>query len=140
MEFRPDAVRGVGAGMSGSVDYRLARRHVINEYRRGRLSRLDICDAHSELLRVAENLGIPTDVMCPICEENPLVHTSFAFGRGLPAHGRVIANDKELAKVARGTDEVTCYVVEVCPACRWNHLHRVFRAGRKRAVAATSAK
>jgi hypothetical protein len=138
MDFRPDAVRGVAAGMSGSVDYRLARRHVINEFKRGRLSRLDICDAHPELLRVADNLGAPTDTMCPICDERPLVHTSFAFGHGLPAHGRVVADDKELVKLARGTDDVVCYVVEVCPTCRWNHLHRVFRVGRKRAATTTS--
>ena len=34
----------------GNVDYRLARNVVVSEYRKGHLSRLDICDAHPELL------------------------------------------------------------------------------------------
>jgi hypothetical protein len=25
--------------------------------------------------------------------------------------------------------QVACYVVEVCPACAWNHLTRVFHVG-----------
>ena len=72
----------------GRVEYLLARNAVIREYRRGRLSRLDVCDAHPELLRAAGNLGRPTGDQCPICEEADLVDVTFVFGARLPAGGQ----------------------------------------------------
>lgn len=132
MQFRPDQVRGA-SGPSGTIDFRLVRRHLVAEYRRGRLSRLDVCDAHPDLIRAAENLGHPTPDTCPICEERELVHVSYVFGGRLPASGRCISDMKELNKLSRQYDELACYVVEVCPNCRWNHLARTFRLGRSNA-------
>src|SRR5215204_2316450 len=40
---------GALRGASGVVDHRLARRHLINEFRRGRLRQDQVCDAHPEL-------------------------------------------------------------------------------------------
>lgn len=133
MSFRPDAVRGAAGGGSGTIDYRLARRHLIAEYRRGRMSRLDLCDAHPELVRAAQNVGEQTDEDCPICEEERLVRVSYVFGSRLPAHGRCITTKTELTRIARQQGDYACYVVEVCPACRWNHLARMFRLGRAHA-------
>ena len=81
------STRGLPPTGLGQIEYRLARDSVVREYRRGRLSRLDICDAHPELMRVARNLGRVTEVDCPICEESKLVHVAFAFGPRLPAGG-----------------------------------------------------
>ena len=123
-----------GGGVTGAtVDFRLARRHLVNEYRRGRLSRIDVCDAHPELVRAAVNVGAPTPDMCPICEEHALVHVSYVFGARLPAHGRCVTELRDLVKLSRQYDELACYVVEVCPACHWNHLARMFRLGREHA-------
>ena len=130
--FRPDAMRGAIRRGTG-VDYRLARRHLVNEYHRGRLSRTDVCDAHPELIRAAKHVGHVTAESCPICEEHPLVHVSYVFGARLPAHGRCITTTAELTKLARQNGEFACYVVEVCPDCRWNHLARMFHLGRKHA-------
>ncbi|HUZ18968.1 MAG TPA: DUF5318 family protein [Acidimicrobiales bacterium] len=118
----------------GQVEYRLARDSVVREYRRGRLSRLDVCDAQAELLRVARNLGKATEINCPICEESELVHVSFAFGPRLPPGGRVVASPTEVRALSRGRDDVAFYVVEVCTECSWNHLVRMFTApaGRRR--------
>jgi hypothetical protein len=121
-----------GAGSTprlGQVEYRLARDGVVRSYRRGRLSRLDVCDAQPELLRVARNLGSETLIDCPICVEAKLVHVSFAFGPNLPACGRALESPAELAKIARRGSDVVCYVVEVCKECSWNHLVRMFAAG-----------
>ena len=112
----------------GQVEYRLARDSIVREYRRGRLSRLDVCDAQPELLRVAGHLGTATAEVCPICEEASLVHVSFAFGPRLPPGGRAIASKSELRSLARGRDDVAFYVVEVCGECGWNHLVRMFNA------------
>src|SRR5207245_3451809 len=53
MSFRPEALRGSQPGAPGQIDYRLSRRHVLAELRRGRLGRPDVCDAHPELMRAA---------------------------------------------------------------------------------------
>ena len=113
----------------GQVEYLLARNAVIREFRKGRLSRLDVCDAHPELLRVARNLGRPTGEQCPICEESDLVEVTFVFGSRLPPGGRCVATQAELARYWRRKDPVVCYVIEVCPGCSWNHLARMYPAG-----------
>lgn len=127
-------VRGApAAGLPGSIDYRLARNAVISEFKKKRLSRTDVCDAHPELVRAARSIGQPTEDECPICEEAELVHVTYAFGERLPSSGRTIATMTELAKLARtGGGELACYVVEVCPGCSWNHLARTFGVTRRR--------
>jgi hypothetical protein len=88
-------------------------------------SRNDVCDAHPELVRAARNVGQSTDEVCPICEDATVVHVSYVFGPGLSAQGRCVTTRAELNRL-RGHAELACYVVEVCPACSWNHLARTF--------------
>jgi hypothetical protein len=132
MTLRPEAIRGTGAtgaGATSVVDYRLARQQVIQQYRKGRLSRLDICDAHPELRRAALGASQPTHEVCPICEDENVALVTYAFGPRLPAGGRCISTARDLDKLSRGKTQVACYVVEVCPGCAWNHLNRVFHVG-----------
>lgn len=146
MDFRPESLRGAGLGrplsdgsrLSGQVDYRLVRNAVLTEFRKGRLSRLDVCDAHPELLRAAVNVGEPTSEDCPICEESKVRLVSYVFGSRLPASGKCITNRKELAKLSKAPGELACYVVEVCPSCCWNHLARLFSIGGRPAKAGRS--
>jgi hypothetical protein len=86
------------------VEYKLARNAVIREFRKGRLSRLDVCDAHPELIRAAVHLGAPVGDQCPICEEVELVEVTFVFGSRLPAGGRCVATKAELARYWRRKD------------------------------------
>ena len=136
MSFRPEALRGAPTGglpMAGQVTYRLARNAVVSEFHKGRLSRLDVCDAHPELVRAARGVGEPTAEACPICEEANVVLVSYAFGPGLPASGRTVTSKADLSRASRlSTGEVACYVVEVCPACSWNHLAQTFVLARRR--------
>ena len=129
MSFRPEAVRGAPSGALGTIDYRLARQAVISEFRKGRLAQHEVCDAHPELRRAARECSQPTDMECPICEDAKLVLVSYVFGPRLPAHGRCITSQPELAKLAKRRDELACYVVEVCPGCSWNHLTKTFPVG-----------
>jgi hypothetical protein len=123
MAFRPESLRGATAGqLTGQVDYRLARNAIVSEFRKGRLSRLDVCDAHPELLRAATNVGEDTQEECPICEEAKVRLVSYVFGRGLPPSGRMVTSKTELRKLSRGHRDLACYIVEVCPNCSWNHL------------------
>ena len=127
--FRIEAIRGAGSSPGATVDYRLARLGVVAEYRKGRLARHEVCDAHPELKRAAQSASEATDMECPICEEDHIVLVTYAFGARLPASGRCITTKGELAKLAKGRQQLAAYVVEVCPSCSWNHLARTFLLG-----------
>jgi len=126
VSFRPDAVRGTGNIGPGQIDYRLARQHLVNEFKRGRLARHEVCDAHPELVRAARAVGEATSQPCPICEDGPLVLVSYVFGPRLPSFGRCVTKKSELVSLTKRSGNFSCYVVEVCPNCHWNHLARVF--------------
>ena len=134
MSFRPEALRGATAAgdLAGDVDYRLARNMVVSEFQKGRLSRLDVCDAHPELLRAAANVGEETHEDCPICDEVKVRLVSYVFGSRLPPSGTCVTSKRELAKLSRGARDLRCYVVEVCPQCSWNHLARSFTVAPRR--------
>jgi hypothetical protein len=134
MSLRPEALRGAGGGtlVAGQVDYRLARNSVVSEFHKGRLSRTDICDAHPDLLRAASNVGDETREECPICEEVHVRLVSYVFGERLPASGVCVTSRQEMDRLARTSKQMTCYVVEVCPSCSWNHLARSFAIAARR--------
>ena len=137
MTFGQGSLRGGGTGpLGGVIDHRLARQHLINEYRKGRLARHQVCDAHPELIRAARTLGEPTQVDCPICGDAKLVLVTYVFGPRLPPYGRCISQRKELTALNRRSEQLAAYVVEACPECSWHHLLRVLPVGgtgRKRA-------
>jgi Family of unknown function (DUF5318) len=128
MSLSVDALRGASNGR-GQIDHRLARQHVINEYRRGRLSQGQICDAHPELIRAATNVGTHSTTACPICEAEQLRLVTYVFGPRLPAHGKCVTTAKELEALNRRREELSAYVVEACIGCHWHHLRRVVPVG-----------
>jgi hypothetical protein len=145
VSFGPEAIRGARstgtasgprsaqADRGGQVTYRLARNAVVSEFQKGRLSRLDVCDAHPELIRAARSVGETTTELCPICEERDLTLVSYAFGPGLPRSGKLISSAGDLTRAAKAsTGEVACYVVKVCPGCSWNHLSRTYAVSSRR--------
>lgn len=134
MSLRPEALRGAGSGadIAGQVDYRLARNLIVSEFHKGRLSRLDICDAHPDLLRAAINVGQEVRDDCPICEEVKLRLVSYCFGQRLPPSGVCVTSKQEMTRLARTAKDLVCYVVEVCPNCSWNHLAKSFAISARR--------
>jgi hypothetical protein len=134
MSFRADSLRSSinGSARAGVVDHRLARRAVITEYRKGRLARHQVCDAHPELIRAARGIGRQTRIECPICEADRLVHVTYVFGPRLPPSGRCISAPGEMASLDRRADALTAYVVEVCRTCQWHHLVRTMPIGGRR--------
>lgn len=120
---------GLPGAAHGVVDHRFARRALIAEYRKGRLARHQVCDAPSELVRVAANVGQPMRTACPICAERAMVLVTFVFGPGLPASGRCVSGKGELARLARRSQPSTAYFVEVCRECSWHHLLEVHPVG-----------
>jgi hypothetical protein len=128
MTFSEQSLQGA-MNRAGSVDHRLARRHLINEYHRGRLRRDQVCDAHPELMRAARQLGTPTTTPCPICDEDHLVLVTYVFGPRLPKHGRCVTTRTELDRFKRSREAFTAYLVEACRTCSWHHLLRVVPLG-----------
>ncbi len=126
-------------GDGARVEYRLVRNNVVRDVRKGRLLQTDVCDAHPELLRAARNIGVPTGEDCPICEDAAMVEVTFVFGAGLPPGGRCPGTRRELDRLRRRADPVTCYAVECCPDCAFHHLIRKYPAG-GRATAASRAR
>src|SRR6266852_1733662 len=61
---RPTRARSPNLGV---VDYTLAKRALIRSFHRGLTSRLEICDAHPELLRAAKYLARHASRPCPGC-------------------------------------------------------------------------
>ena len=114
------------AAAGGEIDYRLARESVLADYQSNQLGREDICDAHPELRRAAVHCGEPAGEECPVCEAAELVWVRYVFGPRLPAHGRCISTAGELSRLGARKGTFTCYVVEVCAACAWNHLRRSY--------------
>ena len=131
----PGASRRVSPDISAGVEYRLVRNSLVHEVERGRVQKIDVCDAHPELLRAARNVGRPTKEVCPICDEGRLVTVTFVFGAKLPAGGRCPGTMAELNRLRRREEPVLCYEVEVCPTCAWHHLMRKYPAGGPRAKA-----
>ena len=98
---------------------------------RARVTRLDVCDAHPELVRAATYLGTELSDACPVCDKCRMREVTYVYGDKLKqANGRCVANEHELARLGRNYDEFACYDVEVCVDCGWNHLRRQWLHGR----------
>lgn len=115
-----------------SVDYRLARRAALASLRNGSLDTGDICDAHPELMRAGKNIGEPADMPCPVCSHDSLKFVRYVYGEELKRNnGRVVYPPEWLRELVKTYDQFTCYVVEVCVDCAWNHLVKAYVAGRR---------
>ena len=115
-----------------AVDYTLVRRAAVASLRRGALNTHDVCDAHPELMRAAKNIGESIERSCPVCSHETLRLVRYVYGSELKRNnGRVVYPTEWLAELAFAHDNFTCYVVEVCVDCAWNHLLCSYLAGRR---------
>jgi hypothetical protein len=113
-----------------TVDYRLARRAALAEIRNGSLDTGHVCDAHPELMRAAKNIGEEAPAKCPVCSHESLRLVRYVYGDDLKRdNGRVVYPNDWLDELAQRHEQFTCYVVEVCVDCAWNHLLRAYQAG-----------
>ena len=110
----------------GVVDYTLAKRALLGSFKRGGLSRLEICDAHPELLRAARYLGEVASRPCPVCEGDDLRLLAYVYADGLRANNGRAFRLREALMLAARQRGGACYVVEVCVDCSWNHLSEAF--------------
>lgn len=111
------------------VDFALQRRALLAEVRSGRVGSYEACDASPYLLRAAKFHGRAGDQPCPICRQEPLTLVSWVYGDELKHVAGSARTPEELARMAGRFAEFTVYDVEVCQACRWNHLVRSYVLG-----------
>jgi hypothetical protein len=110
----------------GVVDYTLAKRALLRNFRSGLLSKLDICDAHPELIRAARHLGAVANRPCPVCRHEELRLLAYVYSDGLSRdNGRAVKVQEGIMLAAKERGGA-CYVVEVCTDCSWNHLSEAF--------------
>ena len=112
----------------GSVDFTLAKRALLREFRVGLLSRFEICDAHPELLRAAKYVGAPASRTCPVCGRDRLKLLAYVYADDLRDNNGRVWELKEALALAAAHRGGHCYVVEVCTDCSWNHLSQAFTA------------
>lgn len=111
---------------TGVISYRLTRDRAVSAYHKGHRSALEVCDAQPELRRVAHHHASPLAEPCPICGADELGTVLFAFGPGLPRSGRLIADLNDMRQLRGRGRPSTCYAIEVCQSCWWNHLRESF--------------
>jgi hypothetical protein len=112
----------------GVVDYTLAKRALLRGVAGGLFSRFEVCDAHPELIRAAKHVGEPARRPCPLCSNDDLRLLAYVYGDTLKRdNGRVWTLETGL-RLTAAHPGASCYVVEVCTACSWNHLSEAFTA------------
>jgi hypothetical protein len=114
-----------------TIDYRMAKRATLRQLRRGLVSRIDVCDAHPDLVRAAKHIGEVTREDCPVCSAPGLRLVIYPYGKGLKRSNGWPRRRTEIRDLRSQHDEFVCYIVEVCLDCSWNHLVRSFVTGRE---------
>ena len=105
------------------VNYQLRSHLMLRDYHAGKIYKSQICDAHPELMHAAKGVGEPVGKACPVCTNAELVYVRYVFGNRLGSSGRCMADQADLERIRlRRKGLFTCYVVEVCRSCAWNHL------------------
>jgi hypothetical protein len=106
------------------IDYALQRRRTLQSLREPgrRIARLEVCDADPMLVRAAKHHGESSQVPCPVCDSKDLVNLQYVFGEQLGQYSGRIKRSAELEEMAHEFGEFKVVVVEVCPACHWNHM------------------
>jgi hypothetical protein len=113
-----------------SVDYSLQRRALLRDVYSHRVGTYEVCDASPYLKSAAKYHGDQTDVRCPICRRENLVHVNYIYGDELKTSAGQARSGAELPALAMTLREFQVYVVEVCRGCGWNHLIQQYVLGR----------
>lgn len=106
------------------VDYALQRRNALQALRRPQrtMDGADVCDADPLLIRAAMHHGEESQVPCPICSADRMMNLNYTFGEQLGQYSGRIKSTAELEEMQTEIGEFKVVVVEVCVACRWNHM------------------
>ena len=103
------------------VSHEWERRAVLREFRAGKKSRDELCDADFLLRAAGEHHGVDSDRPCPICE-SAMRTVLWVYGDNLGRRSGSARREDEIAELIDETGPFTVHTVEVCGNCRWNYL------------------
>ena len=66
--------------------------------------------------------------LCPVCGKEKLVLLAYVYGDDLKNNNGRVWSLQTALRLAAAHAGSSCYVVEVCNACRWNHLSEAYTA------------
>lgn len=112
----------------GEVNHEWERRTLLRSWKQGRVADEDIKDADGILVEAARFHGKPAPVPCPVCGSDQLRHVLWIHGESLGNKTGTARNVDEIARLVSERGPIRVHLVEVCPACRWNHLLKEFVA------------
>ncbi|AGG67929.1 hypothetical protein H924_12540 [Corynebacterium callunae DSM 20147] len=104
------------------ISHQLARRQTIRQFRAGLVSQASICDADFLLVTAGRYHGQPASYPCPICESDQLRIVLWVYGEEIGKAAGSARSEEEIALLVAKAPQCTVHTVEVCPACKWNHL------------------
>ncbi|MCT1451841.1 MULTISPECIES: DUF5318 domain-containing protein [unclassified Corynebacterium] len=104
-----------------SVSHEWERRAALREFRAGKKSREEVCDADFLLRAAAEHHGVDSGRDCPICG-TPMRNVFWVYGDNLGRRSGSARGGQEIAELIDEVGPFTVHTVEVCGFCRWNHL------------------
>ena len=103
------------------VSHEWERRATLREFRAGKKSREELCDADFLLRAAGEHHGVDSDRPCPICE-SAMRTVLWVYGDNLGRRSGSARREDEIAELIDETGPFTVHTVEVCGSCRWNYL------------------
>lgn len=108
--------------LRNEISHRWERHMTLAQFRAGKIRRDAICDADFLLIAAARFHGYYVGRLCPVCEGAELREVRWIYGEKLGRKSGTARSADEIADIADTTEGVTVHLVEVCTACRWNHL------------------
>lgn len=103
------------------VSHEWQRRTALRELSQGRLRVDDACDADFLLRAAAEHHGVDSPRPCPVCGA-PMREVKWVYSEKLGRRTGTARSDEEIDRLVAEVGPITVHVVEVCAACKWNHL------------------
>ncbi|BAU97331.1 hypothetical protein N24_3069 [Corynebacterium suranareeae] len=104
------------------ISHQLARRQTLRQFRAGLVQKDTICDAEFILVTASKYHGQPADYPCPICGSEDLRVVLWVYGDEIGKAAGSARSEEEIEQLLKNGRQATVHTVEVCPACKWNHL------------------
>ena len=112
----------VMATFSTPVSHMLQRAQALRGLKAGTRRQEELCDASFLLSTAAQFHGTQAGRTCPVCASDELKEVLWVHGEELGRASNTARTHEEILRMADAGAHFEVHTVEVCPACRWNHI------------------